>query len=823
MANNVTINGVNVNNRIRNGRISVNLSHIDRGTVTFTLDDTGAVPVNGHSCEVTLNSTKVFSGTIQTMERLLETRQGTVTRFWECTAVDLRGIMAGKSVLGSYKGKKLKAAIQDVINDYLSGTGISLDGSVPEGPFVTDNFYEYVDAEAVINAMITTAGYRWDIGADNKIWYGTYRTAHTEQIDNLSDLMTRGKVTIRTERGGYANNIVVKGASRQIAVLVDSFNGDGTATTFTLRTPPVDAPKITLDGANQTVEVTPQDTSTMTADWGYDVVDGVITQNPKGTVLTSTNKLEVHYDIRATLIGTAQDDAEITARSVIEPGDGRHTFIEENKEIVTEADAVKRAEGLLALKKEIPETIQFTTPHVGFLPLQQLPVNVNDIAVQTYIVETVTIEVNYTDIVCHVTGNRGAEQTTLAAEWKAIKLQANRTQTTLPFLAILKDITGEDTIPALGTDAVSFVQPEPFVFFQELANPAADDDHWRPKSTLYAIDATKDEGTVYGTAESTSTWHEVDSAVMLGSTMYLVVTKLYQNFYTEYYLYRWVPFNVGVFTNLGRVIGPLTFASVYEGQDTPCPICGSGNYIYVANSANWYGGVGTPNYKYEGEVFRIDVTQSTFTRDVLPLTGRDQNTRSSYKDGHLGLAVYGGYLYSFGWQDIRKYQLSQGLTGSWTTVTASGYGYHAVTHFLGGGIARARGFVDTGSRYYIHDPWPSGRIRKIDYFDMSTDSFVTDYMRIDLTNTNVGSYIQLIGHDGNYLYFRGTIYTSSPIEGWRSNVYIVSADVLPGTKTPVLPFRKIYTSRFLHRRVNFVDASAYNSGVTAFAYFNKTI
>ena len=458
---------------------------------------------------------------------------------------------------------------------------------------------------------------RFDAPAGRYFWFVTtiaqtlisgnmslqYRYDLDHGLYALSKVLSKDGITITTDRAEYANAITIKGGNRTVTSIVDTFTTDGLSSEYQLRLPPASEPVVTLNGATQTVEPTPTVLSSMTRQWGYSAASGILTQNPGHTIVGAHRTLSVTYNGLIPVIVQAENGAQITSRGLVEPGSGRHEFVEHNKDILVEKTAQDRAYGLLALKGVVPKTLELVTEEVGFFPGQKIPLNLpGAVTDANFIVEEVSIQAGLGQTECQVTARQGALRESLVRKLRNMQNEINRTGVQTFAATKLQTITGLDTIPA-PTDTFSVLTPVMYALSSDgrlydvnLETAGSSTSKGRIATASDFVDmaflgtklyALRSSGHVYeinktNAANSTSlgriaNYSDFTSLAVVGSKLYALRSRSGLSFVgsaRNAYLYEVNVANAASSTYLGRVTGETIYARFFS-------MIGQGSKLYL--------------------------------------------------------------------------------------------------------------------------------------------------------------------------------------------------------------------------------------------------
>lgn len=375
----LTINGVE--KRLRSGSLDIYRQMNGRATAGFAImskDQSYRPPLNA-TVSIDVEGATIFGGliTIPREKGLLGgVKPDIVTHV---TAGDFNIYADRRFINETIPSGTLKAFLTVVVS-YLSGYGVTLDPSQVDGPTLPELVYNYRRASDALNeAMSLTAQfgdqYVWEIDADKVL-----RAYQPSTVAAPFDLVADGNGAVRVVIGdieveqnleNYANSIIVKVAPVTEVGHIETFEGDGVTSTFTLTytlTKPYGIIHVyELDGVTpaggETFGIPPD----APLQWEYDPDTNQITRTIGPTDATKIYSLTFDGTFEAT--GLAQDAGGIATYGLIE----KVILVEEVPEGTT---AQSLAEGYLAQSLPIHHIIRYKTLHHGLAPGQTQTITV---------------------------------------------------------------------------------------------------------------------------------------------------------------------------------------------------------------------------------------------------------------------------------------------------------------------------------------------------------------------------------------------------------------------------------------------------------------
>jgi hypothetical protein len=259
----------------------------------------------------------------------------------------------------------------------LGGTSTIATGGVA----LPDVVLNYGTVAESFDAITQKSGaYWWQIDQWFRLWFQPYAAipAPWDLTADGSGVVTDARYgTVHVKRGKpmYRNRQYIRGATGTTDAQTEDRKGDGTTTAFTFGFPFAKVPTVTLNGGAQTVGIKGLDTG---KDWYWNQGDATLTQDSAGTVLISSDTLEVVYFGQYPLIIISEDSAEVTAQQTLEGGvtSGKVENIVEDTSLTTSDAAFQEASALLSKFAQKAVTLTFQTSRAGLAQGQLLHVNI---------------------------------------------------------------------------------------------------------------------------------------------------------------------------------------------------------------------------------------------------------------------------------------------------------------------------------------------------------------------------------------------------------------------------------------------------------------
>jgi len=301
-----------------------------------------------------------------------------------CRLVDYSWILDKRRLAGRFydSGLTLNAVVFDVWSDFLNAEGIPWNTSyVDYAPVLTSdiesNTYETI--AQFFTRLANLTGRQWWVDFEKYVHFAQYipASAAAAPINIAYNLDTARNISVSSSRTQYRNRQWVRAGVDVINSFTDSFTATASQDLF-VTTYRMDAlVSITIDGDPATFSLI----EGLEAFFYVRGSDGLY--RDQHAEFSGGEEIIVMYQPPASNVISAQDDAAIAARAVIEGGTGIHEAIDEMSSIVTQAEADAYAEGMVRRfgASGIPLEVKFESDTDGIEPGQKLNVNIPNLGV----------------------------------------------------------------------------------------------------------------------------------------------------------------------------------------------------------------------------------------------------------------------------------------------------------------------------------------------------------------------------------------------------------------------------------------------------------
>lgn len=365
----VLANSLQIEDIINDQQNTCSLSIIDRSG--------NGIPETDDEIVITdLDGNKAFGGYITniTMTKL---SNGVIVA--QCSCIDYSRLLDGVLVKDNYQDKLDSTIIKTIIDDYANGSGITYT-NVEDGATIDKITFNYIQPSQAFRRIAELASRYWYIDYDKDIHYFPLATtpapfdidsANTEYFD----------LQIGKDATQIKNRIYVRGGTKLSDPTTYSEIGDGVKVKFVLPDKPHDI-TLTVNSVEKTVGI--KNVHTSGYDWYLNFQEKYIEQDSGGTVLESTDTLEITYTYDIPILIALENTQSIIDNGVKE-------FAIFDNTISTTQEARDRASAELTDYATNMISGSFKTYTTGFRSGQYININLSDYDINdNYIVQKVS-------------------------------------------------------------------------------------------------------------------------------------------------------------------------------------------------------------------------------------------------------------------------------------------------------------------------------------------------------------------------------------------------------------------------------------------------
>jgi hypothetical protein len=369
----VFINGVNRNAYIKKPSIRRHMAigGGSRATSDFTTYDRtggGYRPTIDETIDIFEGTDKFFGGTIvDTVEQWFRGTSGLNEVHVQCMDY---GTLLDRRVVGKfytlYLGGIPVITIDDIVKNFLDGTGITYDPSGTPGADLGEQLFNYVTAAEALNQIHDkiNADYYVDFwkvlrSVDNATGWGAAPYTISDNDGNFDSISVQRSSFRRVNRQGVRNS------QSNVALWTDTITAFAGQTSFQTTYFQEVKPYVTVDGVQKTVVEFSQ-IDTEASDFYY-INDGIGIFH-RGGGLSVGQVVVILYPSRLPPVYWAEDLADIALHGKLEA-------VEEVKDVYDSTAMLLIAQGLLARGLVEPREATIVTRRKGWEPGQLLTIN----------------------------------------------------------------------------------------------------------------------------------------------------------------------------------------------------------------------------------------------------------------------------------------------------------------------------------------------------------------------------------------------------------------------------------------------------------------
>jgi len=326
----------------------------------------------------------IFSGVIETAVKY----KNTVDMVHDVSCIDWHYLADKRIMAKAYENEPAGDIIKDIITTYLADEGVT-EGTIQDGPIITEAVFNYVPITDAINSITEKAGFIWYIDYDKKLYF-MERGTTTAPFPVTNKDMLKGSIQLVNGNPQYRNKQYIKGGRDITDPQTQYFKGDGVNRTFVVGYPIAKVPIITLNGVSQTVGIRGVDTGKQ---WYWAKGDNTITQSNNGIPISTSDTLKVTYQGEFDIVVVSVNLEEIESRkSIEESGTGIVEDVFDDMSVTTRTAAFELADAKIKKFAKVSNQLKFTTDKPGLKPGQLLSVNLPDYGINTdMLINKVTI------------------------------------------------------------------------------------------------------------------------------------------------------------------------------------------------------------------------------------------------------------------------------------------------------------------------------------------------------------------------------------------------------------------------------------------------
>jgi len=293
--------------------------------------------------------------------------------------IDYARLLDRNLVHRTYEDATDKEIIEDIVSRYCAGFGITT-VNVTEAVTISQKAFNYIQPTQALKQLTKLTNRNWYIDYNKDIHYFAINDESTPfDIDIANDDYIN--LNISKDASQLKNRVYVRGGTKLSDATTYSTKGDGVKRQFVLPDKPHDV-TIKVNTVTKTIGIKNIDSSGY--DWYLNFQEKYLEQDDGGSVLTSSDTLEITYKYDIPILVAVEDTA-----SILENGSKEFAIFD--KSIATTQAARDRATAELTDYADKLITGSFQTFIAGFHSGQTIHINLANYEIDDdYIVQKVT-------------------------------------------------------------------------------------------------------------------------------------------------------------------------------------------------------------------------------------------------------------------------------------------------------------------------------------------------------------------------------------------------------------------------------------------------
>ena len=338
----------------------------DDGGAPLQLAGGGSLELSGGGTLELSQETTYWGGTVESISETDVTVGETTTIRFTYRCIDFSEI-AGRQIIATATAAQTAGAwiSASAAAPGLSAYGVTA-GDIDDGAYIDYMPWNYVTYELAFDELAEISGFFWNIDKDKKLNFRSVEAAPAPFAITSSNRPYKS-IEFSTVRGSFRNVVYLRaGTSTNTTDTVEVQRGDGDKRTFIVGAEIGTTPTIEVDtGSGYSTQTVGVNGIGTVSDWYYNSGSPVITQDPGGTVLSSTDKVRITYKARFPIIVNAISDESIAERAAAESGPGQYVSVVDATDVDNENAAELKAQSILAQYSQPRITCRYTTDQVN--------------------------------------------------------------------------------------------------------------------------------------------------------------------------------------------------------------------------------------------------------------------------------------------------------------------------------------------------------------------------------------------------------------------------------------------------------------------------
>jgi hypothetical protein len=312
------------------------------------------------------------------------------------SCIDQHWLADKRVVAASFTNRTCGYIAKWLVDNILAQEGVSI-GQIDDGPMPSPTLYPsttlypggnvgiipectfvYCSVSQAMDALVTAASssgipYYWQIDENRRLWFVPYTSIiNSANVDGSTIEEKVSPVTVQRQNPTYRNTQYVLGGVAETLTQTETRKGDGVTQSWTMGYDLAHVPTITINGVAKTVGIKGVDSG---KDFYWNKGDPTITQDSSGTILVSTDTLQVVYIGQYPTVIIAQDAGQVAYEASIDNSTGIVESVQQDSTITSAENGMSLASQLINRYAQQALQLQFTTRDIGFSQGQLITVN----------------------------------------------------------------------------------------------------------------------------------------------------------------------------------------------------------------------------------------------------------------------------------------------------------------------------------------------------------------------------------------------------------------------------------------------------------------
>lgn len=377
----ILINSVDRTADVLNQSLSIeDVVNDKQNTISFVLMDLSSSGIPDPDQEIIvydIEGTRIFGGYVT--EVRMDTRDGQVRAV--VRGIDYVRLLDRNLVHRSYEDMTVREIVLDIVDRYCAGFGITTN-QVLEGPTIDQISFNYIQPSQAFRKLAELTGRNWYIDYEKDIHFFP-TTTNQAPFDIDDDSTNYSNLKISKDATHIKNRVYVRGGTKLSDATTYSVKGDGVMTKFVLPDKPHDI-AVEVNSVSKTVGIKNIDTSGY--DWYLNYQEKYIEQDSGGSVLSTSDTLEITYSYDIPILVALENATSIAEHGVQE-------FAIFDKQITTTQAARDRASAELTDYASSVVEGSFRTYTSGFKSGQYINIDLTAYDIDAdYIIQKVSVQ-----------------------------------------------------------------------------------------------------------------------------------------------------------------------------------------------------------------------------------------------------------------------------------------------------------------------------------------------------------------------------------------------------------------------------------------------